>query len=234
MKPWAGVIGEDGVEIQRMYLVSIATGQGRFGTPPSLHVYEFAFSPVGEVGAFIAAAPPGENNWWVAKLYTTTRTDPTPKVVFDPNTTTSALHGLQIAVPRFSPDGKQIAFIGGLMSDQGSTGGDVWVINAKGGEPTDVTPGINGSPTYIAWTGPDTIGFVEDRSGHTLLADYTVSTQTQDGADDLGETSVGGGPIKNALGFSNNGVPSRSSSPATHSPRRSTSAASRRSSSTPT
>jgi Tol biopolymer transport system component len=28
------------------------------------------------------------------------------------------LHGLQIAVPRWSPDGKAIAFIGGQMSEQ--------------------------------------------------------------------------------------------------------------------
>jgi hypothetical protein len=37
---------------------------------------------------------------------------------------------VQIAVPRWSPDGKKIAFIGGLMSDQGSTGGDVWIVSA--------------------------------------------------------------------------------------------------------
>ena len=43
------------------------------------------------------------------------------------------LHGLQIAVPRWSPDGKQIAFIGGLMSDQGATGGDIYLIPASGG-----------------------------------------------------------------------------------------------------
>ena len=45
---------------------------------------------------------------------------------------TGPLHGLQIAVPRWSPDGKQIAFIGGLMSDQGSTGGDIYLIPATG------------------------------------------------------------------------------------------------------
>ncbi len=117
------------------------------------------------------------------------------------------MHGLQIAVPRFSPDGKQIAFIGGLMSDQGSTGGDVWVVPASGSQtPTDITPNIDGTPTWIAWTGPDNVGFVEDRSGHTLLTDYTVSARTQDAQVDLGETSVAGGPIKNAIGVSTHGT----------------------------
>ena len=64
------------------------------------------------------------------------------------------LHGLQIAVPRWSPDGKQIAFIGGLMSDQGSTGGDLYVIPAKahcslGGEPKDLTPDRAASVAFI-------------------------------------------------------------------------------------
>ena len=129
-----------------------------------------------------------------------------PRSVFDPNTTSTALHGLQIAVPRFSPDGAHIAFIGGLMSDQGSTGGDIWVVPAAGGNPTDITPNIDGTPTYISWTGNDNIGFVEDRRGHTLLADYTVSTHKQDAMQDLGETSVSGGPIKNAIGVSNTGT----------------------------
>ena len=40
---------------------------------------------------------------------------------------------LQIADPRVSPDGKNVAFIEGLMSDEGSTGGDVYVVPVKGG-----------------------------------------------------------------------------------------------------
>ena len=53
--------------------------------------------------------------------------------------------GMQIAVPRWSPDGKTIAFIGGLMSDEGSVGGDVYAIPAAGGDPRDLTPGMNAS-----------------------------------------------------------------------------------------
>ena len=41
-------------------------------TPASLHVYEFDWSPDSNSLAYIAADPPGENNWWVAKLYTQT------------------------------------------------------------------------------------------------------------------------------------------------------------------
>lgn len=221
MKPWAGVIGEDGVEIQRVYSLDTLSGAGSFLTPATLHVYEFAWAPDSHQITYVAANPPGENNWWVGKLYveavnpvsqpagpnkaqSTFATG--PHVVFDPSTTSTALHGLQIAVPRFSPDGKKIAFIGGLMSDQGSTGGDIWTVPANGGDPVNVTPGIDGSPTYIFWTGKDSIGFVEDRRGHSVLSDYTVSTGTRDAEGDLGEVSVGGGPIKDAISASDHGL----------------------------
>ena len=41
MKPWSGVIGEDGVEVQRVAAVDTSTGKMSYLTPPSLHVYEF-------------------------------------------------------------------------------------------------------------------------------------------------------------------------------------------------
>jgi dipeptidyl aminopeptidase/acylaminoacyl peptidase len=229
MKPWDGVIGEDGVEIQRVYSIDLATGIGGFVTPADLHVYEFSLSPKPNTYdmAFIAAPPPGENNWWVAKLYTTddfnvlvckpcaaasadcksscTQKVVQPKVVLDPVTVAGALHGLQIAVPRYSPDGKRIALIGGLMSDQGSTGGDIWVVDAEGkSPPVDVTPGIDGTPTYEVWTRNNFLGFVEDRRGHNLLVDWDVNKKAMldNGAVDLGLVSVGGGAIKNAIAYS--------------------------------
>jgi dipeptidyl aminopeptidase/acylaminoacyl peptidase len=203
MKPWSGVIGEDGIEIQRVYEVNIATGHGDFLTPATLHVYEFDWSPKSSSIAFIAANPPGENTWWIAKLYSEV-SGAEPKVVFDPNTTKTAMHGLQIAVPRFSPDGSKIAFIGGLMSDQGSTGGDIWVVPAAGGDPTDVTPNIDGTPTYEAWLDNHTIGFVEDRAGRTILPDYDIDKRALIPGSilDLGETSISGGPIKDAVSIS--------------------------------
>ena len=210
MKPWSGVIGEDGVEVQRVYKVDLATGKGSFITPQTLHVYEFDWSPTTPEIAYIAANPPGENNWWVAQLFAAPvqpgpdSTPAPPRVVFNPNTSKTALHGLQIAVPRFSPDGKRIAFIGGLMSDQGSTGGDVWVVPTAGGDPVDITPGIDGSPSYIAWLNDKAIGMVEDFRGRTLLPDYDVDKRAliPGSALDLGETSVGGGSIKDEISIS--------------------------------
>ena len=183
MKPPAGVIGEEGVEVQRICWVSSAVDsdnpaqRGAFLTPSGTHVYEFSWSPDSTNITYVAANPPGENNWWIARLYilkvlgsgdfvahvspapgTHLSFENGPKVIFDPAKTAGPLHGLQIALPRFSPDGKQIAFIGGLMSDQGSTGGDIYLLPASGGEPKDLTPNRPASPAWLAW-----------RSDHTLL-----------------------------------------------------------------
>jgi dipeptidyl aminopeptidase/acylaminoacyl peptidase len=212
MKPWSGVIGEDGVEVQRVYSVDATTGTGNWLSPATLHVYEFAFAPNSAEIAYIAANPPGENNWWIAKLYSEPLTSGEPHVVLDPTTIPGPLHGLQIAVPRYSPDGKQIAFIGGLMSDQGSTGGDVYVIDAaqsgaKPATPPDITPSIDGTACWEVWLSDNRIGIVEDHSGRTLLPDYDVATRTliPGSVIDLGESSISGGPIKDAASVSADG-----------------------------
>jgi dipeptidyl aminopeptidase/acylaminoacyl peptidase len=182
MKPWAGVIGEDGVEVQRVQAVEVATGRSWTLTPDSLHVYEFDWSPDSRHLAYVAAAPPGENNWWIAQLYTQPVLPPrtgsrqTPNSILNTATISGSLHGLQIAVPRWSPDGTRIAFIGGLMSDQGATGGDVYLIPATGGEPRDMTPGRAASIAFIGWVAPNVIGIAEHVGGSSHIAALDLSS----------------------------------------------------------
>ena len=176
MKPWAGVIGEDGVEIQRVGVVDATSGSFSQVTPATLHVYEFGWAPDSKHLVFVAANPPGENNWWVAQLYTEEIGGGQPKSILDPTKVSGSLHGLQIAVPRWSPDGSQIAFIGGLMSDQGSTGGDVYLIPSTGGEPKDVTPGRAASVAFIGWVSPRVIGIAEHVGGSGHITALDLST----------------------------------------------------------
>ncbi len=175
MKPWSGVIGEDGVEVQRVAAVDLSNGKISFLTPANLHVYEFDWSPDSSTIAYVAANPPGENTWWIAQLYrqgisraggSTT----SPQSILDPQKVAGSLHGLQIAVPRWSPDGTKIAFIGGLMSDQGATGGDVYVIPSGGGDPKNVTPGRAASVANFSWHGESYLGLAEHVGGSSHLA----------------------------------------------------------------
>jgi dipeptidyl aminopeptidase/acylaminoacyl peptidase len=172
MKPPAGVIGEDGVEIQRVAVAPVNAAKPavpELATPPGLHVYEFDWSPDSKSLAYVAADPPGENNWWVAKLYTQALDGVASSVVLAPSDVTGPLRGMQIAVPRWSPDGKAIAFIGGLMSDQGATGGDVWVVPSIGGQPRDLTPQRPTSPAWIEWDGNEHIYVSELAGGNCQL-----------------------------------------------------------------
>jgi dipeptidyl aminopeptidase/acylaminoacyl peptidase len=176
MKPWAGVIGEDGVEIQQVGVVDVANGSFSQVTPATLHAYEFGWSPDSKHLVFVAANPPGENNWWVAQLYTEDIAGGQPKSILDTTKVSGPLHGLQIAVPRWSPDGSRIAFIGGLMSDQGSTGGDVYLIPSTGGEPKDATPGRAASVAFIGWVSPQVLGIAEHVAGSSHITALNLSS----------------------------------------------------------
>ena len=188
----SGVIGVEGLEVQRVAAVDAASGQLTQITPPKLHVFEFDWSPDSKKLAYVAAPPPGENNWWVAKLYTQP-VDGEPTAILDPPTVAGSLHGLQIAVPRWSQDGQQIAFIGGLMSDQGSTGGDIYVMPATGGEPQDVTPDRAASPAWFVWLDDKQIGVSEIKGGSSHLFVYDITNHAGDRRIQPHPAGLGGG-----------------------------------------
>jgi dipeptidyl aminopeptidase/acylaminoacyl peptidase len=207
MKPPSGVMGEDDIEIQREAAITEATGQLRILTPANLHVYEFDWSPDSKSLAYVAAPPPGENNWWVAQLYTQQTGSSEPAPILDPGHTTSPLHGLQIAVPRWSPDGKYIALIGGLMSDQGSTGGDIYVLPATGGEPRPVvlTTNRSSTPSWIYWKNTKTLGVSLVKNGNSAFTYVDVfSGQDTKPEFDL-PASVEDGRLEGSLSFASDG-----------------------------
>ena len=197
MKPPSGVIGEDGVEIERVAVVPVSvdklppSGQiaPAFATPAHLHVYEFDWRADSKGLAYIAADPPGENNWWVAKLYTQ-ELNGEPKVILAPAEIPGPLHGLQIAVPRWSPDGNEIAFIGGLMSDQGATGGDVWIVSASGGQPVDLTPRRPSSPAWIEWDDNTNLFVTELAGSQSQLVGIHLENNSASGQPAVTATSM--------------------------------------------
>ncbi len=142
VEPETGVIGER-IHNQRIATVEVATRALRQVSPPELHVYEYDWSPDGRTFAATAAPGPGDDNWYVAKLFAIDAATGKASVLAKP--------ALQIAVPRWSPDGTRIAYISGLMSDEGATGGDVFVVPAGGGVPCNVTPGMPASASAIDW-----------------------------------------------------------------------------------
>jgi dipeptidyl aminopeptidase/acylaminoacyl peptidase len=121
-------------------------GTLRWASPPGLFVYEYDWRP-GAKGFVGTAAPgDGDDNWWSAKLYAFSAADGAARVLYGPTDIRQ-----QIAAPTVSRDGATVAFIAGIMSDFGSTGGDVYTLPLDGGSATDITRELRASATALAW-----------------------------------------------------------------------------------
>ncbi len=153
---------KEAVSEQRLALVDAATGMLRQISPPDMYVYEYDWSPEGKRFAIISAPGSGDNNWYIAQLYTLEAAGGAMKSIFKPS--------LQIANPAWSPDGQRIAFIAGLMSDEPSVGGDVFIINAAGGELRNLTPNLKASATWLTWTPDGRVFFGEYVEGDAAFA----------------------------------------------------------------
>jgi dipeptidyl aminopeptidase/acylaminoacyl peptidase len=112
-------------------------------SPAGRYVYEYAWTPDGRGFVASTALGNGDDNWWVATIDAIDATTGAAREIAKPAT--------QVNFPRISPDGKNVAFVGGLMSDFGSVGGDVWTVPFAGGTPVDLTPGYKASVTSLYW-----------------------------------------------------------------------------------
>ena len=153
--PDEGVVSEESLE-QRLTLVDSEAASVRQISPEDMYVYEFDWAPDSKRLVITAAHGNGDDNWYLAGLY---KIDATSGAMTD----VVAKPGMQIGVPKWSPDGKTIAFIGGLMSDEPIVGGDVYLVSAAGGETQNETPGMHATASWLTWA-PD--------SKKILIAEY--------------------------------------------------------------
>ena len=164
----SGVIGAKAYE-QRVAVADLASGHVREISPASLYVHQYEWSPDGK--KFVATAAPGEGdaNWYVAEIYTFDVASGEARSIYKPP------H--QVAFPRWSPDGQSIAFIMGLMSDEGSNGGEIYTLPASGGEPRDLTPGLKASPCWLEWrAGGHEFLLLENLDGASGIATVNVAS----------------------------------------------------------
>jgi dipeptidyl aminopeptidase/acylaminoacyl peptidase len=164
MTPLAGVVGEKIYE-QRIALVDVATRKMAAISPADLYVYEYDWMPDSKGWVVSAARGSGDNNWWLARLYAVDAGTGEMREIYKAK--------WQIAEPHVSPDGKSVAFIEGVMSDAGLTGGDIRLVAIGGGAARNLTKDIKASPSSIAWTGTNRLAVVANVDGN---AGYTVMT----------------------------------------------------------
>ncbi len=135
--PDEGVVSEEFLE-QRLTMVDPATARVRQISPADMYVYEFDWAPDSKRLVVTAAHGNGDDNWYIAGLFTI---DANSGAMAD----VIAKPGMQIGVPKWSPDGKTIAFIGGLMSDEPIVGGDVYLVPEAGGKAQNLTAEYGGN-----------------------------------------------------------------------------------------
>jgi len=149
-------VGEIGLaqdeDEQRIAVVAAAGGDYRLVSPADTFIYEYDWTPDGKGFVVTSAQGNGDNNWWVATLGHVDADQGGLRVIAAPP--------MQMNMPHVSPDGRTVAFIGGLMSDFGSVGGDVYTVPLAGGEPVDVTPGVKGTFNGVMWRGRELLASV--------------------------------------------------------------------------
>ena len=166
-----GVLSETVFE-QRLAVLSTDGGAVSLLGPADLNIYEYDWAPDGSGFAVTAAHGSGDDNWWIAELDTVDARSGAVRTLLKPS--------MQMASPRWSGDGSRIAYIGGLMSDETITGGDLYIIGRNGGAPVDVTPGLAASLHTFTWNGSSSqIVATEFAAGEEVLAAIDVAAKTQ-------------------------------------------------------
>jgi dipeptidyl aminopeptidase/acylaminoacyl peptidase len=146
--PDEGVVSED-LHEQRLALIDSITSRVRQISPADLYVYEFDWAPSSNRLVVTAAHGSGDDNWYIASLFAVDASSGSMKTIIEKP-------GRQITRPRWSSDGKKIAFIGGLMSDEDIVGGDIYTVSVEGGEMANLTADMTMSASWLAWSSDST------------------------------------------------------------------------------
>jgi dipeptidyl aminopeptidase/acylaminoacyl peptidase len=138
------VVVDENTPFNRVWLVNAETRELKPVTPDTCHIFEFTWSPDGSKLVILTSPHPNPaEGWYSSQPYTI-------------HLGTGEIRQLchvehQMGRLTWSPDGESIAFVSGIMSDEGNISGEVHVVPASGGESRCLTPGIDHSITWIEW-----------------------------------------------------------------------------------
>ena len=160
MIPLAGVVDSQLYE-ERLTTIDLSTNKVTEVTPADVYIYEYDWTPDEKAWVATAAHGSGDANWWVARLYHIDAKTGAMREIYTPK--------WQMEDPQVSPDGKNVAIIEGLMSDEGITGGDIVVVPingpGEGATARNVTPNLKASASSLVWMSSDRILFAGNFDG---------------------------------------------------------------------
>ena len=111
-------------------------------TPADLTVWTYAWSPDGTRLAVYFSTGPGETDWYRGQVGVVSADGGAVRPITRLERQADAL--------TWTRDSTRVAYVSGEWSDRGLVGGDVFMVDADGGEARNLTPGIEYSPSWIA------------------------------------------------------------------------------------
>jgi len=167
--PDEGVVSED-LHEQRLALIDPVSSQVRQISPQDLYVYEFDWAPDGKQLVATAAHGSGDDNWYIASVVAFEAGSGKMRAILEKP-------GMQISQPRWSPDGRSVAFIGGLMSDEAIVGGDIYSVPSGGGSASNLTADMKMSASWIGWPGDSSnVLFAGIADGGSVIGRVEIAT----------------------------------------------------------
>ena len=130
-------------------------------SPDNLQIWEFGWHPNSRELAAVVSDQPYEWAWYTNRIV---------RFGLGELAQTVWQSQRQVALPEWSPDGTQIAFVSSNWSDRGCVAGDIWTIDSHGGEARPISAGIVASLGWMQWssTGHELLAIGHDRGGTGL------------------------------------------------------------------
>jgi dipeptidyl aminopeptidase/acylaminoacyl peptidase len=127
----------------RLWTVDAQSREVKCVSPDDIQIWEFAWHPNSREIAAVVSDAPYEWAWYTNRLV---------RFEFDGPATTVWQSRRQVALPVWSPNGSHIAFVSSNWSDRGCVAGDIWLVDAAGGEARDISQGIVASIGWLDWS----------------------------------------------------------------------------------
>ncbi len=126
-------------------LWTVRTGQAipEAVTPQNVTVIEYSWSPDSRSLALYYSHGPEETDWYRGQI----------GIVAVGGAMIHQLTSLKLPARAlaWSPDSSQIAFLSGKWSDPGRGASDIYAVSVESRDVRNLTPGIEGSPTWCSW-----------------------------------------------------------------------------------